>query len=223
MNIDEVRSPRNGAPSARQEAESLAKTRKQRATNEKSGNRRTRGSAVENRGNAPTKRSNRRLDGNGRDRASLPSAAQSASPQPATAGKQGSAASVDAGGDSDARAADTPAASTDRAAYAEVALTLNGGERPGQTEAMSRASGTQPRTDMAGPRVSGDGKGSATTSKERLPGGDAPLPDDIADFVDEVHSRVDLFEVLADLLNSKDEKIKQRALERILVSRFRRK
>jgi len=53
-----------------------------------------------------------------------------------------------------------------------------------------------------------------------LPGGDAPLPDDIADFVDEIHSRVDLFEVLSRLLNSEDEKVKQRALERILEMKY---
>lgn len=143
------------------------------------------------------------------------------------AGRQGSAASVDAAGNSAAQAADTPAASlprqasTEHTAYAEVALTLNGGKRPGQTEAVSRASGTPPRPDLAGPRVSGDDKGSAEAPRERLPGGEAPLPDDIADFVDEVHSRVDLFEVLTDLLNSKDEKIKQRALERILEMKYK--
>ena len=206
MNINEARSTGNGAVSAPRERESLAKTSKQRATEEKSRNRRTRDSAAANRGlpamagNAPTKRSNGpKVNGH----------------------EKCSAASVDAAGDSDARAADTPAASTDRAAYAEVALTLNGGNQPGQNEAMSRASGTQPQPDLAGPRVSGDDKGSAESPKERLPGGDAPLPDDIADFVDEVHSRVDLFEVLTDLLNSKDEKIKQRALERILEMKYK--
>jgi hypothetical protein len=140
--------------------------------------------------------------------------------QPAAAGKQGSAASVDARGNSDARAAVTPAASTDREACAEVALTLNGGKRPGQIEGQSRARGTQPREAVAELRVSGDQKELAKNPKERLPGGDAPLPDDIADFVDEIHSRVDLFEVLSRLLNSEDEKVRQRALERILEMKY---
>ena len=209
MNIDEVRPNGNAAASAPREPQSLDKTSKQRSTNEKSRNRRARGSAAANRG--------------------LPATAGllAKAGLPALAGKQGSAASVDAAANSAAQAADTPAASlprqasTDHAAYAEVALTLNGGKRPGQAGAMSRASGTQPRTDLAGPCVSGDDKGSAETPKERLPGGDAPIPDDIADFVDEVHSRVDLFEVLTELLNSKDEKIKQRAAERILEMKYK--
>jgi hypothetical protein len=237
MNMDRVRSPGNGGASAQPGAESLEKTSKKPAKNEKSGNRRTRGSVLENRGNAPTKRGNGRPARagklNGRDHASQPNVAQSAPHQPATtgkpatAGKQGNAASVDANGDSAARATDTPAASlprqasTDRTAYAEVALTLNGGMRPGQTEAVSRDSAAQPRTAMAGPRVSGDQEELVDTPKQRLPGGDAPLPDDIADFVDEIHSRVDLFKVLQDLLNSKDEKIKQRALERILEMKYK--
>jgi len=239
MNTDKVRSTGNGAASETPGSESLDKAPKQRATNQKSGNRRTRGLAAANRGlpamagNAPTKRSNGRpscasepatagkYGRNGRGHASLPNGAVNMPHQSATADKQGSTASVDAAGDSDARAAVTPAASTDRAACAEVALTLNGGKQPGQNEAVSRASGTQPRPDLAGPRVSGDDEGSAETPKERLPGGDAPLPDDIADFVDEVHSRVDLFEVLTDLLNSKDDKIKQRAVERILEMKYK--
>ena len=238
MNIDEVRSPGNGTASEPSGAESHEKSSKQRTTNGKSGNRRTRGSTVEDRGNAPTKRSNGRPacagkpNGNGRDRASQPNTAQSAphqpavaekptpEGQPAAAGKQGSAASVDARGDSDARATVTPAASTDREACAEAALTLNGGKRPGQIEGQSRARGTQPHEAVAEPRVSGDQKELAENPKERLPGGDAPLPDDIADFVDEVHARVDLFEVLSRLLNSEDEKVKQRALERILEMKY---
>jgi hypothetical protein len=212
MNIDEDRPNGNAAASAPREPQSLEKAHKQRSTNEKSRNRRTRGSPAVNRSltaqaGLPVTAGNGRPKSNGRE--------------------QISAAAVDAAANSAAQAADTPAASlprqasTDHAAYAEVALTLNGGKRPGQTEVMSRASGTQLRTSLAGPRVSGDDKGSAKTPKERLPGGDAPLPDDIADFVDEVHSRVDLFEVLADLLNSEDEKIQQRALERILEMKYK--
>ena len=46
-------------------------------------------------------------------------------------------------------------------------------------------------------------------------GGEAPLPEDPTDFVQEVHRRVDLFDLWISKLNSKDEKISQRALEKI--------
>ena len=45
--------------------------------------------------------------------------------------------------------------------------------------------------------------------------GQYPLPDDPAEFVEEIHYRIDLFEVWQSLLESKDEKIKQRAVERL--------
>ena len=219
MKMDEGHSPANGAASERPGTDSPEKTAGHRAIQEKSGNRRTRGSAVVNRSNAPTKRG---LP------VQLANASRASNGHPKPNGhEQISAASVDAGGHSDAQAADTPAASlplqasSDHAAYAEVALTPNGGKRSRQTEAVSRSAATQPRTSKAGPRASGDDKqDSVQNANERLPGGDAPVPDDIADFIDEVHSRVDLFEVLADLLNSGDDKIKQRAIERILEMKY---
>ncbi len=49
---------------------------------------------------------------------------------------------------------------------------------------------------------------------EPIPGGESPLPADAGEFVEEIHRRADLFIVWQELLNSKDDKIKQRAVER---------
>ena len=48
----------------------------------------------------------------------------------------------------------------------------------------------------------------------------AELPDDAPSFVDEIARRVDLYEVYKGLLESEDEKIRQRALERLLEMKF---
>ena len=52
------------------------------------------------------------------------------------------------------------------------------------------------------------------------PGGD-PLPASPSDFVEEIHRRIDLFEVWHSLLKSKDEKIRQRAVERLTDLRYK--
>lgn len=48
----------------------------------------------------------------------------------------------------------------------------------------------------------------------------AELPDDAPSFVDEIAQRVDLYEVYKGLLESQDEKIRQRALERLLEMKY---
>jgi len=48
-----------------------------------------------------------------------------------------------------------------------------------------------------------------------VPPGQYPLPEDPAEFVEEIHRKIDLTEVWHDLLRSKDEKVKQRAAERL--------
>jgi hypothetical protein len=85
-------------------------------------------------------------------------------------------------------AAHSAAAGTDRDAYADVAAAANGG-------------GLEPRV----PSESGH-------ESEIIP----DLPPDAAGFVVIVHSRVDLFGVSERLLNSTDDKIAQRELERLL-------
>jgi hypothetical protein len=151
---------------------------------------------------------------NGQDRAASPAAAL-----PARDG-QGSAASVDASGASAASAAAPAAAGADREAYAEAAHAPNGSER-------GRKSKPGPR-----PRASGDAhsrrvtrknaKSGAERKKVSLGRGETPLPMDSAGFVDAIHARVNLLEVGENLLRSNDEKVVQRAFERMLDIKFGR-
>lgn len=48
-----------------------------------------------------------------------------------------------------------------------------------------------------------------------LPPGEYPLPDNPAEFVEEVHRKIDLIELWHRLLRSKDEKVRQRAIEKL--------
>ena len=59
------------------------------------------------------------------------------------------------------------------------------------------------------------------STKDEIPGGEFPLPDHTGDFVDEIHRRIDLFAVWEKLLKSKDEKIKQRAVEKLAEMRYK--
>ena len=54
-----------------------------------------------------------------------------------------------------------------------------------------------------------------------IPGGEFPLPEDPAEFVEEVHRRADLFEVWQKLLNHEDPKIQQRAVEKLTEMRYK--
>jgi hypothetical protein len=215
-----------GAPEKRQPAQAGSPKRtgqelpKQKPGTEKTRDRRTRGLASASRGKTPAKRSNGHPGVNGHDRASSPSAAHTA---PA---EKGSAASVDAGGASAAMAVSSSAAGTDREACAEAAPAPGGRERSRQARPGGQAEG-EPRPRVPGDAnarvVAGEGSASSGAQKKPPPGpGEEPLPDDIADFVDEIHSRIDLFEILHDLLISKDEKIKQRAIEKILEMKYGR-
>jgi hypothetical protein len=57
--------------------------------------------------------------------------------------------------------------------------------------------------------------------KELIPGGEFPLPENPADFVEEIHRRADLFEVWQKLLNHEDPKIQQRAVEKLTEMRYK--
>ncbi len=213
MKLHETHSALKGAPAAAPRApEKRQEPPKPEPGTEKTRDRRTRGFAPTRRGKTPAKRSNGHPGVDGHDRASSPSAAHTA---PA---EKGSAASVDASGASAASAAVSAAAGTDREACAEVAQAPSERERCRQADAAPR------------PRVPGDANSRVVArensvssgAQEKLPPGpgESPLPDDIADFVDEIHSRVDLFEVLRDLLISEDEKVQQRALEKVLEMKY---
>lgn len=56
---------------------------------------------------------------------------------------------------------------------------------------------------------------------EPIPGGEFPLPASPGEFVEEVHRNTDLFIVWKELLNSKDEKIRQRAVEKLTEMRYK--
>ena len=89
---------------------------------------------------------------------------------------------------------------TDCEAYAEVAPPPPNGE---SDEAAA---------EKQGPAV----------DKKQIPGGEFPLPDGPGEFVEEIHRRIDLFEVWQKLLNnSKDPKIQQRAVEKLTEMRYK--
>ena len=72
-------------------------------------------------------------------------------------------------------------------------------------------------------------KSPATTSsradrqkeESEVPPGTEPLPDTPGEFVEEIHRRVDLFEVWLTLVKHKDPKIKQRAIEKLTEMRYK--
>lgn len=115
----------------------------------------------------------------------------------------GQAASDDAGRDPVALAAACSAtnlqtqADTDCQAYAAAAPPLPNEAARGQMSSNSNAGGN---TD---------------TPDKEVPPGEYPLPDNPAEFVEEVHRKIDLIEVWHGLLRSKDEKVRQRAIEKL--------
>ncbi len=110
---------------------------------------------------------------------------------------RGRAASDDASGVPIATAAaSTVAAGTAREAYAEVA-----------PPAPSRAA-----HDLSGETSPASDKGK---EKKEVPPGEKLLPADVEEFVQEIHRKIDITEVWHGLLRNGDEKIRQRAVERL--------
>lgn len=56
---------------------------------------------------------------------------------------------------------------------------------------------------------------------KRIPRGKTPLPQHPSEFVEEIHEKVDLFKVWKTLLKSPDDKIRQRAAERLTDLRYK--
>jgi len=117
---------------------------------------------------------------------------------------RGQAASDDAGGIPVANVAALPAAanlhaqvSTVRQACAEAAP-----PPPNETATPQAAAGNPASNKMDKP-------------EKALPPGKYPLPDNPAEFVEEIHGKVDFTEVWHSLLRSKDEMVKQRATEKL--------
>ncbi len=102
----------------------------------------------------------------------------------------------------------TTASGTDCGAYAEVAPSHSGKTNGHALVAAEK----QPRNGSA---TKEDGK------KEEIPGGSSPLPEDPVEFVDEIHRNTDLFISWRRLLNAEDEKIRQRAVEKLTEMRFK--
>jgi hypothetical protein len=161
--------------------------------------RRTRGSASERLGKATVWINDERF--------STPIAAANGWPSEVTmtlrlrlGGNQRDAASDDAGGTTAAEAATSPAAGTGRPAYAEVAH-----ERPAK-EAKSRVLSE-----------------TAMNKGAELPAGDGEMPEDRAAFVEAVFARVNLVAAWERQVRSADEKIAQRALEKLDEMRYERR
>ena len=127
---------------------------------------------------------------------------------------QDRAASDDASGISVASAAAHPAAagphrwaSTGREACAEAAPPAPN-EIPLQHESDKKTSSKTSTHDSENTETSrGDDQG--------VPPGKCPLPDNPAEFVQEIHRRIDLIEVWHRLLRNSDEKVRQRAIEKL--------
>jgi hypothetical protein len=97
--------------------------------------------------------------------------------------------------------ASTTAPGTVCGEYAEVAPSPPNGHRPVTAE-----------------KPSSRGKEKKT---EELPGGDFPLPATPGEFVEEIHRNADLIIAWKSLLNSKDEKVRQRAVEKLAEMRYK--
>ena len=57
--------------------------------------------------------------------------------------------------------------------------------------------------------------------RKKIPGGDFPLPLHPGEFVEEIHRNTDLFIAWQELLNSKDDKVRQRAVEKLTEMRYK--
>jgi len=81
--------------------------------------------------------------------------------------------------------------------------------------------------EVAPPCPNGNSQGASavtannSSAKNQIPGGEFALPVDPGEFVEEIHSRVDLFEVWQRLLNHEDPKIQQRAVEKLTEMRYK--
>jgi hypothetical protein len=98
---------------------------------------------------------------------------------------------------------------------------------------MDASSTLAPGTDcvacaeVATPRPNGNmaplagNQADRVVEKEVIPRGEFQLPLHPGEFVEEIHRNADLFIVWKELLNSKDEKIRQRAVEKLTEMRYK--
>jgi len=76
-----------------------------------------------------------------------------------------------------------------------------------------------PKGEKPNPRGGGNKSGDSARPIE-IPPGTEPLPADGGGFVDAMHEHVDLYLACARLVKSTDEKIAQRAVERLLEMKY---
>jgi hypothetical protein len=130
----------------------------------------------------------------------------------------GRAASVDASDLSVANAAaSSAAAGAEREAYADVAPVEGEGKQP---QTVVAASQSPRRSGRAARQGAGDVDITAPKRLRKVPPGREPLPIDGEAFVDAVHAKVDLVRLEVELLNSEDEKIRQRELAYLRELRY---
>ena len=133
--------------------------------------------------------------------------------------EKGRAASDDARDFPSAAAASSAVAGTERDACAEVARPPERGTRRGSRR---RNTGARTGTPRALSEKNGNNSTRATGEDEDekdmvdIPPGSEPLPIDGVGFVDAMHAHVDLYLACTRLVKSKDEKIAQRMVERLL-------
>jgi hypothetical protein len=201
-----VRVPRDDKVS---ETEQDSSSQHARDSSEPERNRRTRGSAPARKGATPKMRSNG-ADSHGGEHAGAVNGSALAEQK-----RREEAASDDADGTPAARTAPSAAAGAGRGAYAEAAESPNGSARkPARKTASRKSAHKAPK-----PRVSGDAEREEASEVDIGPG-EMELAEDAASFVDEMHGRVDLWECGKRFLLSADEKVAQRAWERLLEMKY---
>src|SRR6266403_6241687 len=123
-------------------------------------------------------------------------------------------------------------ASTDRggiAAHGNHAASDDASGACVASAAISAAAGTarDAHAHAVPPRPNGtphqeDDKNSKDAGKSQIvPPGEGPLPANPGDFVEEIHKRIDLFKIWQGLLQNGDDKIKQRAVEKMTEMRYK--
>jgi hypothetical protein len=127
------------------------------------------------------------------------------------------AASVDAGGILAAPAAIPSAAGANPDAYAEAAAAGDHVTRPRKKGAAPR-SHRKPQTDVTSKLAAPAKRKAEPPLMQEI---DIPLPADPGAFVDEIHHEVDLWQQWINLLKSDDEKIRQRAIERLTNMKYK--
>ena len=120
---------------------------------------------------------------------------------------QDQAASDDTRGASAAMdASSIHAPGTDRAGYAEVAPPPSGKTDGHELVALDKTANCRDEKEK---------------KREPTPGGSFPLPQHPGEFVEEIHRNTDLFISWQKLLNSEDEKVRQRAVEKVTEMRYK--